>query len=242
MLMSNSWRVVLPRFADISADVSDLLDEWASLTVLEKGALIFGPDNPPTDLLLLVSGSVRVQQQFEDGRKIVLNRMHSGDNCVLTTACLLASNSGTAEGIAETDVEAIKIPREVFDTLMSISRKFRAFVFEDYSRQITDLFLVIEDVVLERMDIHVAKKLLEHDGMEPGLRNPAERFATELGTTREVILRQINDFERRGWLRFNQGEIELRDVAAIERVAQPPWLLTSAALSPANRRARHLQT
>lgn len=82
MLMSNSWRVVLPRLADISADVSDLLDEWASLTVLEKGALIFGPDNPPTDLLLLVSGSVRVQQQFEDGRKIVLNRMHSGDNCL----------------------------------------------------------------------------------------------------------------------------------------------------------------
>ncbi len=242
MLMSNSWRVVLPRLADISADVSDLLDEWASLTVLEKGALIFGPDNPPTDLFLLVSGSVRVQQQFEDGRKIVLNRMHSGDNCVLTTACLLASNSGTAEGIAETDVEAIKIPREVFDTLMSISRKFRAFVFEDYSRQITDLFLVIEDVVLERMDIHVAKKLLEHEGMQPGLRNPAEQFATELGTTREVILRQINDFERRGWLRFNQGEIELRDVAAIERVAQPPWLPTSAALSPANRCARHLQT
>lgn len=241
MLMSNSWRSMFPRLADISAEVSDLLDKRASRTVLQEGALVFGPDNPATDLILLVSGSVRVQRQSQDGRKIVLNRMHAGENCVLTAACLLASESCAAEAIAETDVEAIKIPREVFDTLMSISQKFRAFVFEEYSKQITDLFLVIEEVFTERMDIHVAQKLLDAEDMQPGLRNPDKALAIELGTTREVILRQINEFERRGWIRFNQGQIELRDIAALERLAQPPWLPISAAVSSASPRMGHLR-
>jgi CRP/FNR family transcriptional regulator len=87
--------------------------------------------------------------------------VHAGESCVLTTACLLAFEDYSAEGIAETEIEAIMIPRDVFDELMAISKEFRAFVFEAYSKRITDLFLVIEEIAFKRMDIRVAQKLLE---------------------------------------------------------------------------------
>ncbi len=45
---------------------------------------------------------------------------------------LAAARARMAEGIAETDLEAILIPRDDFDALMSMSQKFRAFVFEAY--------------------------------------------------------------------------------------------------------------
>lgn len=220
MLMINSWRAAFPGLAGISDEVSFLLDKRARQVALHKGTLIFGPGNPAENLLLLVSGTVRVQQLSEDGREIVLYRVHAGESCVLTTACLLAFEDYSAEGIAETDVEAIMIPRDVFDELMSMSKEFRAFVFEAYSKRITDLFMVIEEIAFKRMDIRVAQKLLELKDAKSVLHLTHQQLATELGTAREVISRQLKEFERRGWANLSRGEIELRDVAAIERLAR----------------------
>jgi CRP/FNR family transcriptional regulator len=217
--MTNSWRVAFPGLSEISDDVSYLLDKRARQITLDSGTLIFGPGSPAENLLLLVSGTVRVQQLSEDGREIVLYRVNAGESCVLTTACLLAFEDYSAEGMAETEVEAIMIPRDVFDHLMSISKEFRAFVFEAYSKRITDLFLVIEEIAFKRMDIRVAQKLLELQDARFALRLTHQQLATELGTAREVISRQLKEFERRGWVRLSRGEIELHDVAAIERLA-----------------------
>ena len=51
-----------------------------------------------------------------------------------------------AEGIAETDIEAVAIPRAVFDDLTGRSTTFRTFVFRAYSRRIADLFALIDDI------------------------------------------------------------------------------------------------
>lgn len=219
MLMKNSWRSAFPRLAEVSKEVSCLVDKRARQISLNKGALIFGPGNPAENLLLLVSGTVRVQQLSEDGREIVLYRVHSGESCVLTTACLLAFEDYSAEGIAETDVEAIMIPRDTFDELMSMSKEFRAFVFDAYSRRITDLFMVIEEIPFKRTDIRVAQKLLELQDAKSVLHLTHQKLATELGTAREVISRQLKEFERRGWVNLSRGEIALRDPAAIGRLA-----------------------
>ncbi|WP_420014303.1 Crp/Fnr family transcriptional regulator [Sulfitobacter sediminis] len=215
-----NWRAHFPGLAHISADVSEMLDKKAKSAKIAKGTVIFGPGNPAQNLLLLVKGTVRVQQLSEAGREIVLYRVHAGESCVLTTACLLAFEEYSAEGIAETDVEAILISRDDFDELVSVSKEFRAFVFEAYSRRITDLFLVIEEIAFKRMDIRVAQKLLELRGEDSTLHLTHQQLAVELGTAREVISRQLKEFERRNWLTLSRGVIELRDVEAIEALAE----------------------
>ncbi|MBW4706283.1 Crp/Fnr family transcriptional regulator [Roseobacter sp. YSTF-M11] len=222
MLTLPSWRASFPGLAGISEQVSRLLDRKAHTTKLRQGTVIFGPGSPAENLLLLVSGTVRVQQLSEAGREIVLYRVHSGESCVLTTACLLAFEDYSAEGIAETDVEAVLIPRDDFDELMSLSKEFRAFVFEAYSKRITDLFLVIEEIAFKRMDIRVAQKLLALMGDDKTLHLTHQKFAIELGTAREVVSRQLKEFERRGWLNLSRGTIELTDPNSIRRLAETP--------------------
>lgn len=220
MLTKPSWRAHFPGLANISAQVSRLLDDKARFVDLAQGAVIFGPGSPAENLLLLLSGTVRVQQLSEGGREIVLYRVQAGESCVLTTACLLAFEDYSAEGIAETDVTALLIPRDDFDALMALSREFRAFVFEAYSRRITDLFLVIEEIAFKRMDIRVAQKLLELGGEDSTLHLTHQQLAVELGTAREVISRQLKEFERRGWLSLSRGTIVLHQPAAVERLAK----------------------
>jgi len=186
---------------------------------MPAGTVIFGPGKSPENMLLLLEGTVRVQQLAENGREVVLYRVTAGESCVMTTACMLAYEDYSAEGVAETDIVAAAVPRAVFDELISTSKDFRTFVFTAYSRRITDLFHVIEDIAFRRMDIRLAQKIAERaeDGT---VRATHAQLAAELGTAREVISRQLAEFQRRGWVDLGRGTVTLLDANALERLAE----------------------
>ena len=129
---------------------------------------------------------------------------------MLTTACLLAHEDYTAQGEAETDVEAVAIPRAVFDDLMAQSGEFRSFVFTAYSRRITDLFRVIDDVAFGRIDMRLAARLTALAGGKREVKVTHQQLATELGTAREVVSRQMHEFQRRGWIGQSRGTVRDR--------------------------------
>lgn len=146
------WIESFPGLLALAPSDRTLLVEQSAIVMVPKDTVIFGPGKKPDHLLLLLQGTVRVQQISDKGREIVLYRVRSGESCVLTTACLLAQEDYSARGIAETNVQAAAIPLKVFDQLVSHSPDFRQFVFTAYSRRITELFLIIEDVAFQRMD------------------------------------------------------------------------------------------
>ena len=198
--------------------IKSLLVERSNVVDMPEDSVIFGPGKSPENLLLLLDGTVRVQQISDAGREVVLYRVHAGESCVLTTACLLAYEDYSAEGIAEIPVRAVAIPRKVFDDLISQSEAFRNFVFSAYSKRITDLFHVIDEIAFRRMDIRLAQKLLEleKDGI---VKSTHQKMAAELGTAREVISRQLSEFQRRDWVVQARGQIELKDPASIKKLA-----------------------
>lgn len=197
--------------SQLEEPVRKILVERSRIIKVPKDTVVFGPGKAPDNLLLLLEGTLRVQQLSESGREIVLYRVHAGESCVLTTACLLAYEEYSAEGITETDVQAVAIPKTVFDDLIASSAAFRRFVFTAYSRRITDLFVVIEEVAFRRVDIRLAQKLLDLAGSEISVDATHQQLATELGTAREVVSRLLQEFQRRGWVALSRGSVELID-------------------------------
>lgn len=213
----------IDRFMGLSQLKPDLREQLVSrskVVTLAPDTVIFGPDKTPENLLLLLEGTVRVQQLSEGGREIVLYRVNAGESCVMTTACLLAYDDYSAEGIAETEVVAAAIPRTVFEELISTSETFRRFVFTAYSRRITDLFQVIEDIAFQRMDIRLAQRLLELSRDGDVIKSTHQKMAAELGTAREVISRQLQEFQRREWVAQSRGTITLLDKTALGQLAE----------------------
>lgn len=217
--MSEDWISRFQGLSRLPERIRGILDSRSTVITMPKGTVIFGPGNSPENLLFLLDGTVRVQQLSENGREIVLYRVQAGESCVMTTACLLAYEDYSAEGVAETDITAAAIPRAVFDDLISQSKEFRTFVFSAYSKRITDLFHVIEDIAFQRMDIRLAQKLLD---LKQGVTVKAthQQLAAELGTAREVISRQLSEFQRRDWIKQTRGNVELLDEASIAKLAQ----------------------
>lgn len=202
----------IDRFTGLSSlepRIRERLVSQSQIIKVTEGTVLFGPGKSPENLLLLLDGTVRVQQVTEQGREIVLYRVHAGESCVLTTACLLAYEDYAAEGIAETEIEAVAIPRRVFDDLVAQSQSFRNFVFSAYSRRITDLFHVIEEIAFQKVDIRLAQKLLELADKELQLKATHAQLAAELGTAREVISRQLQEFQRRGWVKTARGAVTI---------------------------------
>lgn len=217
---ANAWLERFPALRGLERDAYRTLLENARPVNVPAGAKAFQAGSGCENYLLVLSGTIRIQQLAESGREIVLYRVGAGETCVLTTACLLAREDYSAEAIAETLVEAIAVPKQIFDRLIARSPVFRDFVFATYARRITDLMLLIEEVAFGRIDARLARRLLELSNRDGTLAATHQSLAVELGTAREVISRQLKEFERRRWVRLERGGIEVLNPQALQSLAE----------------------
>ncbi|MGC2774277.1 MAG: Crp/Fnr family transcriptional regulator [Bradyrhizobium sp.] len=220
MAQPDDWTHAFPLLRQLPHDILLQLRDTSLIVELPEGSRIFGPGQAPESFLMLLDGTIRVQQTSESGREIVLYRVQAGESCALTTACLMGYEDYQAEGIAETTIRAVAVPRMLFDRLIASSREFRQFVFTAFSRRVTNLFRVIEEVAFQRIDVRLAQKLLELAGSKQHIAATHQDLANELGSAREVISRQLTEFARRGWLRVARGTVEITDGPALSRLAQ----------------------
>jgi len=184
----------------------------ANTTVFYQGAAC-------ENYLLVTSGVVKVFTRAENGREIVLYRVNQGQSCTLTTTCLLANDDYPAEGVTENTVSALAIPLKEFNRGLAQSASFREFVFGSYSKRLSDVITLVGEVSFNRIDIRLAKQLLAHANDENSLSTTHQNLATELGTAREVVSRQLKSFETKSLLSLSRGKIQLNDIQAIKILA-----------------------
>lgn len=218
--LEQDWIAQFPGLQQLPEEIINKLRAGSQVIALKQGARVFGPGTAPDSYLLLLEGSVRIQQVSEGGREIVLYRVTAGDSCALTTACLMGYDSYLAEAIVEEPSRAVAIRRDLFDELIGRSPQFRQFVFTAFSQRVTDLFRLIQEVAFERIDIRLAERLLTLAGRSDELSITHQQLAAELGTAREVISRQLGEFQRRGWIESTRGRVRFLDRTAIEQLAE----------------------
>ena len=102
--------------------------------------------------------------------------------------------------------------------MVTKSSVFREFVFTAYSRRITDLFALVDDIVFQRMDVRLATRLLELADPHDVVHATHAKLATELGTAREVICRILSEFHRREWIEQSRGEVRITNSNALRHL------------------------
>lgn len=217
--MSEDWIARFPALATLERDVGKTLDERSRIVSLPAGKKVFRGGDECRNYLLVLEGSVRVQMTAESGREIVLYRVDPGETCVLTTACLLAHEAYSAEGVTETAVRAVTIPAATFHELLGRSSVLREFVFTTYGARIADLMLLVEEVAFKRIDLRLARFLNDHADTGGNLDATHHALAVELGTAREVVSRQLKEFERNGLVALSRGRIAVRDREALKALS-----------------------
>jgi len=209
---------ILRLFPKLSAAVDkngiNILNNSQQITIPE-GTTLFHQGDPCLNYLLIISGSVKVFTRAENGREIVLYHITSGGSCVLTTSCLISSEEYPAEGVTETDIVALAIPKPVFEQYMNESNAFQKQVFNSYGERLIKLISLVEEISFAKLDLRLAKYLLENGSVNTPIRSTHQALATELGSAREVISRQLKEFEHKGWVQLSRGKIEIRNYDAL---------------------------
>ncbi len=205
---NNKILSLLPQFSQMDAAARRLLDEHGRIIQVAKGSVIFRPGSVCETYLIVIEGSVRTSMVSDSGREIVLYRVESGQSCVLTTSCLLGGLEYNAEGVAETDIVALGLPRSVFLQLLEVSESFRQLAFGAFSERLRDLMVLINEVAFGQIDRRLAAYLMKK-AKAGEVRATHQEIAVELGTAREVVSRVLKDFEGRGIVGLERGRIRI---------------------------------
>lgn len=217
--MASNWQQTFPHLSGINdAVINDLMNHAGTIN-MPANTTAFHQGDACSHYLLILSGSIKVMTRAENGREIVLYRLGDGDSCVLTTSCLFGNARYPAEGVSETDVIALAIPAVKFNDAIQHSRPFREFVFSSFSSHLGSLIALVEEVTFGKLDIRLARHLLNACADDTVLDTTHQQLATELGSAREVISRLLKDFESKGWLKLSRGSISLLDKKALDEVA-----------------------
>lgn len=214
-----NWRELLPELEQTADDMACQLFDEANIVSMPENSTVFQQGDACKNYLIVLDGKVKVFTRAESGREIVLYRLEKGDSCVLTTSCLFGHENYPAEGQTESAVTAMAIPANKFNQVVQQSASFRQLVFSAFSSHLSELITLVEEVAFGKLDIRLAKALLAQRDENNKVTSTHQNIATELGSAREVISRQLKELESKGYIKINRGNIEIIDIEALEIIS-----------------------
>jgi len=192
------------------------LRQSAYFASIPAGHDVFVDGDHVEGIALLISGVVRVYKIGETGREITLYRFGLGQSCILTANAILSDKSFPAIATVEEDAEAVMIPADMFRVWVHKYDLWREFVFDLLSQRLSTVMEVVDEVVFKRMDRRVAVLLLNQAKAANPIRITHQEIAAELGSSREVISRILDDFSKADLIEAGRGTIEVLDFEGLE--------------------------
>jgi len=202
----------LPVLKDATSQLVREFQQVAFLTKIPAGHDVFLEGDSVDAIALLISGVVRVYKIGETRREITLYRFGHGESCILTANAILSQKTFPAMATVERDAEAVMIPAGTFRDWVKRYDPWREFVFELLSDRLSTVMAVVDQVVFQRMDRRVAALLVSKSKSMNPIQITHQEIAAELGSSREVISRILEDFSQKGVVEVGRGTVEILDL------------------------------
>ncbi len=195
--------------------------QTATFTRIPAGRDVFLEGDRVEAIALLISGVVRVYKTGETGRQITLYRFGNGQSCILTANAILSQKTFPAIATVEQDAEAVMIPAGTFRAWVAKYNLWREFVFDLLSQRLSSVMAIVDEVAFRRMDARIASLLLRRSQLHNPVHITHQEIAAELGSSREVVSRLLEDFAGQGLIRAGRGEVEVLDREGLDALAVP---------------------
>jgi CRP/FNR family transcriptional regulator len=221
MINQNQYQSIsssLPILQGADPQIIREFQQAAFLAKIPAGRDVFLEGDPVDSIALLISGIVRVYKIGETGREITLYRFGNGQGCILTANAILNQKTFPAVATVEKDAEAVMIPAEIFRGWVNKYELWRDFVFDLLSQRLARVMALVDEIVFRRMDVRLASFLLNRSRVENPMRITHQEIASELGSSREVISRLLEDLSERGLVRVSRGEVEVLDSDGLKSI------------------------
>jgi len=202
----------------------------SSILEYKRGQLIYSQDQPSTSLYLVIDGKVKVCRMADDGRQVVVDIYQTdeffGESAFLGTPtrdeqALSMENTKvmtwTASEIEEIVMKRPRLAVALLQILVQRSLDFghriESFSVDNIARRLARTLIRFSERLGEKSE----------DGSVQMMPFTHELLSQYVGTSREIVTHYMNQFRRKGYLRYSRKGILLY------RDAMKDWLRQQAA-------------
>ncbi|MEZ4886847.1 MAG: Crp/Fnr family transcriptional regulator [Chitinophagales bacterium] len=160
---------------------------------------------------LLLSGSIKIMREDEDGSELLLYYLEVGDTCAMTLNCCLRKTKSQIRAVAEIYTELIMVPvHKMVDWIIQYET-WRVFVFESYNTRLNEMLEAIDNLAFNNMEERLYKYLTDKAFIAKSSNLIVTHFqiASELNSSRVVISRLLKKLENDGKIKLHRNLIEV---------------------------------
>lgn len=206
MLSQEEVKKMFPGFDEPLSETIARIGTWKTF---QEGDILMKKGQFIRSTLLIVSGRVKLFRESDAGEEFFMYHIEPGEACALSILCSIRNVASHVAAVATEETEAILIPIEEMDQLMTQHRSWYHFVMQTYRTRFEELLMVIDDIAFKNMDERLESYLKRlANNSSPQLQLTHQDIAKDLNSSREVISRLLKKMEKKGMITLHRNHID----------------------------------
>jgi len=199
------------KFADY--DLMEAIEKAGQLRHIDANAVIMQPGDLLEFVPIVITGSIRVLLQNENGDEHYLYHIFPGETCAMSLSCCQANKRSGIKAVAVEDTEIWFIPVRFVDEWTRFP-EWKKYLSDIQAQRFSELLEAIELMAFSHLDEQLWNYLVKRvqaTGSKT-LHVTHQEIANELHSPREVITRLLHQLQKQSKLTLSRGAIEIISV------------------------------
>ncbi len=200
-------------FADLyEKNIKDAISETGQIMEIPEGEILIDIGQYIKMMPLLLSGSLKILREDNDGKELLLYHVHPGETCAMSITCCMGDAKSSVRAVAEEDTKMIALPTRIMDEWSNQYPSWKHFIMRTYQRRFEELLNTIDSIAFQKLDDRLERWLKEKTAKSPDgvIQITHQEIASELHSSREVISRLLKKMEHQGTLELGRNKIKMR--------------------------------
>ena len=226
-LTSGQTLAKVPIFSGLTEGELNFLQQRTVPRRYAAGELIFGEGEPCSGLYVVESGHVRIFKSSAQGREQVLSI--DGPGSSMAELPVFDGGNYPASAAAIEDASLLFISKQDFQALCLAHPQVALKVLRVVGARLRRLVGIIEELSFTTVRHRLASFLLQlarkdgkrtSEGLEVTLPSSNQELASQIGTVRELVSRNLSRFQAEGMVKIDGRTLIISDPKALEAELQ----------------------
>jgi CRP/FNR family transcriptional regulator, anaerobic regulatory protein len=195
----------------LEKNLIDEIIEFGKITSFKEGDVIIDYNKMIKAMPIVLSGSIRVMRNDEEGREILLYYLTNNESCAMAYTCCMEARKSEIKAIAETDSEILSIPHDKLDEWLVKYPSWKSYIFNSFTARFNELLKSLESIAFQKLDerlVRYLKNKVTASG-KTVISASHQQIADELGTSRVVVSRLLKMLENESKVILYRNELKV---------------------------------
>ena len=162
---------------------------------------------------IVLSGSIKVSRENDEGNELLLYYIEGGDTCAMTLQCCVHKIDSHIKATSMEPSLLMMFPVAKLEEWMDKYKSWREYILQNYHTRLTELMETIDAMAFMRLDERLLKYLTDQAKLlgTLELNHTHQQIADDLHSSRVVISRLLKQLENKGIIEIHRNKLILKN-------------------------------